>query len=199
MSISLEANLIFNKSKTQSIDFQSEGSSENMTQRPCSFLVRQYSESEIFLVNLWYPSNVVWAESESKAVRPRGNKWSVVMFHNLNPGHFFSSCTHTGVHMASDWSRLSKPWPVIGPWVAWQMSHTSHDTMAAWHTTLPVPPPPSSTNHPGPGQGVPPPLLTNMNIIALSQLIVFRPLLPGWESVRNIHRSNLVKICNHHR
>ena len=38
----------------------------------------------------------------------------VVMFHNLNPGHFFSSCTRTGVHMGSDWSVLSKPCPVIG-------------------------------------------------------------------------------------
>ena len=40
----------------------------------------------------------------------------VVMFHNLNPGHFFSSCTHTGVHMASDWSLLSNPdcdWPRV--------------------------------------------------------------------------------------
>ena len=124
------------------------------------------------------------------------------MFHNLNPGHFFSSCTHTGIHMASDWLWLSKPWPVIGPGVAWQMSHTSHDTMAAWHTALPVPPspPPSSISLTILAQGKgwhPHPLLANMNIIALSQLIVFRPL-PGWESVRNIHRSNLVKICNHH-
>ena len=38
----------------------------------------------------------------------------VVMFHNLNPGHFFSSCTHTGVHIACDWLQLSKPFPVIG-------------------------------------------------------------------------------------
>ena len=114
----------------------------------------------------------------------------VVMFHNLNPGHFFSSCTHTGVLMACDWLLLSKPCPVIGWGVAWQMSHTTHDMMAAWHTPLPVPPPPS-----WPGARGDPPWQTWILSHYRNWLC---PALPGWESVRNTHRGNLGKIFHHH-
>ena len=98
----------------------------------------------------------------------------VVMFHNLNPGHFFSSCTHWCPHMACDWSLLSNPalWLAEG---SHDRCHTHH--MTWWpHDTqrfrcLPRPPH-HQPSWPG-ARGDP--SLTNMNIIALSQLIVSCP------------------------
>ena len=113
----------------------------------------------------------------------------VVMFHNLNPGHFFSSCTHTGVHVASDWSLLSKP-------CLW-LAEGSHDRCHTLHMTWW----PHDTQRfrclalPWPGARGDPPWQTWILSHYRNWLC---PALPGWESVRNTHRGNLGKIFHHH-